>query len=127
MTVILDPPSWWGKIQNIPEISLSSMFPDLFANPVTSAQNFSIQDSSGTTILSEIYKPFNDEIKIKGLKEVLSMYLRRKNQNLIIGGANTQIMEKFTFTLGSDSKQSDVIYCRMKSNIPAAKLKGEFF
>jgi len=127
MTLILDPPAWWGKIQNIPDISLSSMFPDLFASPVTSARSFSIIDSSGTTILSESYKPFDDEIKIKGLKEVLSMYLRRKNQSLIIGGANTQIMEKFTFTLESDSKQGDVLYSRMKSNIPAEKLKGELF
>ncbi len=127
MTLILDPPAWWGKIQNIPDISLSSMFPDLFANPITSAQDFSIKDSSGTIILSESYKPFDYSIKIKGLKEILSLHLRRKNQNLIIGGVNTQIMENFTFTLGSDSKQGDVIYSRMKSNIPAAKLKGELF
>ena len=126
MIEVIDPVVW-GSIENIPEISLSSMFPDLLASPVPSARDFNIKNSTNEIILSESYMPFNYKLEIKGLKEVLSMYLRRKNENLIIGGANTQIMENFTFTLGSDSKQGDIIYSRMKSNIPAAKLKGDLF
>lgn len=126
--IILPPPSWWGTLQGLPEVSLSSMFPDLYASPLVDAQEFIIKNEAGNTILRESYKPYNVRLEIKGLKEILSMYLRRKNQELVIGGENTQIMEKFQFILGEfDPKTCDVIYSRMKSNIPAEKFLGDLF
>ena len=110
----------------IPAVNLSGMFPDIGANMAGTSALFTLKNAANEEILTETYKPYDGRISVKGLREILSMYLRRKNANLVIGGQNNQIWENFQFILDV-TKTGDVIYSRMKTNIPAEKLKGDLF
>lgn len=124
--MIIDTNTYLEWSDGIPAVNLSGMFPDIGADVSGSSVLFTLKNAAGQDILSETYKSHDNRIMIKGLREILSMYLRRKNTNLIIGGQNNQIWENFQFILDS-TKTGDVIYSRMKSNLPAEKLKGDLF
>jgi len=123
---IIDTNTYLEWSDGIPAVNLSSMFQDIKADAAGSSVLFTLKNAADEEILSETYKSYNNLIMIKGLREILSMYLIRKNNHLVIGGQNNQIWENFQFILDS-TKTGDVIYSRMKSNIPAEKLKGELF
>ena len=115
-------------LQGLPAVSLSSMFPDLSVVDISGSVDFSVSTTESGIILQEHYVT-NEfwHADIKGLREILSMYLQRKNINLIIQGQNNQLSDVFTFTVNGEEKTSEIIYCRIKSDIPAEEFKGNLY
>ncbi len=115
-------------LQGLPTVSLSSMFPDLSVVDISGSVDFSVSTTESGIILQEHYVT-NEfwHADIKGLREILSMYLQRKNINLIIQGQNNQLSDVFTFTVNGEEKTSEIIYCRIKSDIPAEEFKGNLY